>query len=96
MYDLRDYTDDEIDAELRALGIASTDDPSTFGKTMMISNGWDKIRSAVARRRQQRVEDAPRKIDVGCVETDLINAMVAASAMGKITVRELPHGVNKR
>ena len=30
MYDLRDYTDDEIDAELRAFGIAFTADSSTF------------------------------------------------------------------
>ena len=64
MYDLRDYTDDEINAELRALGTTCTGDTSIFANNMMTCNRWDKIRSAVARGRQQRPEDEPSDMDV--------------------------------
>ena len=83
IYDLRNYTDDELDAELGALGIAFTADTSAFDKNMLISNVWDMIRSAVKRGRQQRPEDEPGKMDVRVVKADVFYEMSRISTIEK-------------
>ncbi len=69
MYDLRDYTDDELHAELRSLGIAFPADTSTFATQMLIFNMWDMIRSAVAKGSQQSPEDDPSELGVESIRS---------------------------
>ena len=55
----------------------------------MISNKWDKIRSAIAKGRHQRVEDEPSELDIGGIAAELFNAMAAKSAINKQIVLEI-------
>ena len=56
---------------------------NSFEKKMMITNRWDKIRSASAGGRMERPDDEPREMAVASISGELINAMAAASSMTK-------------